>query len=53
MYSQAIEKLQDVNKGDLVTVMNKNKLLALGIVNEEDLKEKGIIIKIDRVIVKT
>jgi len=53
LYAQAIEKLDKVEKDELVTVMNKNKLLALGIVNADNINEKGIIIKIDRVIVKS
>ncbi len=52
LYSQGIKKIDKFEKNDLIAIMNKKKLLALGIANAESPKDKGIIVKIDRVIAK-
>ncbi|MBI4162095.1 MAG: RNA-guided pseudouridylation complex pseudouridine synthase subunit Cbf5 [Candidatus Aenigmarchaeota archaeon] len=53
LYLQAVKKTDKFDKDGLVAIMNQKKLLALGTANVDNIKEKGIIMKIDRVIAKT
>jgi len=52
LYNQAIKKIDRFAKNDLVAIMNQKKLLALGIANADNIKDRGIIFKMDRVIGK-